>query len=102
MPVIVVPVIAGVLALASPPGPAVAVEGFGSALDGSARQPQGGAGGGRDAGRRRQGKDGVHQDLPALSLGSSAVPSRCATFFWRSMIASARSRRERAVRWAWL
>src|SRR3954467_3372976 len=49
--------------------------------DGGARQPQGGAGGGRDAGRRRQGKDAVHQDLPALSLGSSAVPSRCATFF---------------------
>src|SRR3954462_15053582 len=48
--------------------------------DGGARQPQGGAGGGRDAGRRRQGKDAVHQDLPALSLGSSAVPSRCATF----------------------
>src|SRR3954462_74240 len=47
---------------------------------GGAGQPQGGAGGGRDAGRRRQGKDAVHQDLPALSLGSSAVPSRCATF----------------------
>ena len=37
MPAIMVPVIAGVLALASPPGqPAAAVEGFGQALDGPA------------------------------------------------------------------
>lgn len=34
MPVIVVPVIAGVLALASPPGQPAAVEGFGTAVDG--------------------------------------------------------------------
>ena len=47
------------------------------------------AGAGDQTGHRRQGDDGVHHDLSSLSGVASGIPSRAATFFWISMIASA-------------
>ena len=48
------------------------------------------AGGGDQAAAWRQGRHGVHQDPSSLSIWR---PSSAATFFWSSMIASARSKR---------
>ena len=45
----------------------------------------------RHAAGRRECDNGIGQGSP--SLGASAMPSSSATFFWRSMIASARVRR---------
>src|SRR3954463_6299791 len=76
--------------------------------DGGARQPQGGAGGSPDAGRPRPGQGAVHHGPPAAGQGrcpsgsAGAVariersPQQVCNFFWRSMIASARSRRGRS------
>ena len=47
------------------------------------------AGAGGQTGHRRQGDDRVHHDLSSLSGVASGIPSRAATFFWISMIASA-------------
>ena len=63
------------------------------AMDAGARQSQGGAGRRRGTGCRRQSDDGVHQDSSPLLIGASGIPNRSESFFWRSMIASARSKR---------
>src|SRR5271154_1870824 len=61
-----------------------------AAMEGGARQPQRGAGGGDQATIERQSRHGVHQDS---SSGATGRPSSNATFFWISMTASARSNR---------
>ena len=66
------------------------------AIDAGARQAQGGAGGGRDAGRRRQGKRRRPSGSAVAVARIERSPQQGATFFWISMIASARSRRCRS------
>jgi hypothetical protein len=53
------------------------------------RHVQGCAGAGGQTGCRRQIGDRLHHDASSLSGVASGMPSRAATFFWTSMIASA-------------
>src|SRR5450631_4402126 len=61
-----------------------------AAMKAGARQTKRRAGGGDQAAAWRQARHGVHQDSSSLEAGR---PSNTATFFWISMIASARSNR---------
>jgi hypothetical protein len=59
-------------------------------VEAGARHVQRRAGAGGETGRRRQGDDRVHHGSSSLSGSvASGIPSRAATFFWMSMIASA-------------
>src|ERR1019366_169410 len=58
-------------------------------VDAGARHVQSRTGAGSQTRRWRQGYDRVHHDLSSLSGVASGIPSRAATFFWISMIASA-------------
>src|SRR3984893_17382567 len=58
-----------------------------------ARHVQGRAGAGGQTGSRRQRDDRCRHDLSSLSGVASGIPSRAATFFWISIIASACSNR---------
>src|SRR6202140_845155 len=58
-------------------------------VDAGARHVQGRAGAGGQTGSRRQRDDRCRHDLSSLSGVASGIPSRAATFFWISMIASA-------------
>src|SRR6202163_2879534 len=62
-------------------------------VDAGARHVQGRAGAGGQTGSRRQRDDRCRHDLSSLSGVASGIPSRAATFFWISMIASACSNR---------
>src|SRR6202051_3472778 len=62
-------------------------------VDAGARYVQGRAGAGGQTGSRRQRDDRCRHDLSSLSGVASGIPSRAATVFWISMIASACSNR---------
>ena len=61
-----------------------------AAMQAGARKPQRRAGCGDQPAARRQSRHGVHQEPSSFTIGS---PRSAATFFWISMIASARSSR---------
>src|ERR1700683_4605969 len=58
-------------------------------VDAGARHVPGRAGAGGETGSRRQRDDRRRHDLSSLSGVARGIPSRAATFFWISMIASA-------------